>query len=269
MILASLLSSSKYIIVNKDLIKMLGLHEAVILGELCSEYCYWENNNRLEDDGYFYSTRENIEKNTGINAHFQKIAFKNLEERQIVFSKKMGIPCKKYYKLNENKIIECLKMAKLPVGNEVMNKEETSLSTIPTSDTVQDENMVLINNNNIINNINNNKEHTHNQTETEEKIEYAKLVTMTKGEYQDLINCYGNELAMQLIEQLSLYKQSHGKSYDNDYAAILYWVTERIRELEKKDSKNRIDNNLKLQKTNFNQREYPPGFFDNLYANKN
>ena len=134
---------------------MLGLHEAVILGELCSEYCYWENNNRLEDDGYFYSTRENIEKNTGINAHFQKIAFKNLEERQIVFSKKMGIPCKKYYKLNENKIIECLKMAKLPVSNEVMNKEETSLSTIPTSDTVQDENMVLINNNNIINNINN------------------------------------------------------------------------------------------------------------------
>ena len=92
---------------------------------------------------------------------------------------------------------------------------------------------------------------------------------MTKGEYQDLINCYGNELAMQLIEQLSLYKQAHGKSYDNDYAAILYWVTERIRELEKKNSKNRIDNNLKLQKTNFNQREYPPGFFDNLYANKN
>ncbi len=36
----------------------------------------------------------------------------------------MGIPCKKYYKLNENKIIECLKMAKLPVSNEVMNKEE-------------------------------------------------------------------------------------------------------------------------------------------------
>ena len=35
MILASLLSSSKYIIVNKDLIKILGLNESVILGELC------------------------------------------------------------------------------------------------------------------------------------------------------------------------------------------------------------------------------------------
>lgn len=41
MILSSLLSSSKYIIINKDLIKILCLNEAVILGELCSEYTYW------------------------------------------------------------------------------------------------------------------------------------------------------------------------------------------------------------------------------------
>ena len=44
MILASLLSSSKYIIVNKDLIKILGLNESVILGELCSEYHYLQIN---------------------------------------------------------------------------------------------------------------------------------------------------------------------------------------------------------------------------------
>ncbi|MBO6233060.1 MAG: hypothetical protein J6N78_03255, partial [Clostridia bacterium] len=78
MILASLLSSSKYIIVNKDLIKILGLNEAVILGELCSEYTYWENNNQLINNEYFYSTRENIENNTGINAHYQRAAIKNL-----------------------------------------------------------------------------------------------------------------------------------------------------------------------------------------------
>lgn len=91
MILASLLSSSKYIIVNKDLIKILGLNESVILGELCSEYTYWENTNQLMDDGYFYSTRENIENNTGINAHYQRIAMKNLEQKGIISLKKMGI----------------------------------------------------------------------------------------------------------------------------------------------------------------------------------
>ena len=88
MILASLLASSKYIIVNKDLIQILGLNEAIILGELCSEYSYWANINKLEDNEYFYSTRENIQKNTGITPHFQRTAMKNLEEKGIIYTKK-------------------------------------------------------------------------------------------------------------------------------------------------------------------------------------
>ena len=80
MVLSSLLASSKYIIVNKDLIQSLGLNEAIILGELCSDFAYWESINQL-DNNYFYSTRDNIYKNTGINAHFQRIAIKNLEEK--------------------------------------------------------------------------------------------------------------------------------------------------------------------------------------------
>lgn len=272
MILGSLLSSSNYIIVNKDLIKILGLNEAVILGELCSEYNYWESTNRLEKGDYFYSTRENIEKNTGINAHFQKLVFKNLEEKGIINSKKMGIPCKKYYKINEEILIKYLKMAKLPVGNEVTDKEKTSSSTTKTLDEVQDENDMLINNNNINNKKNNNDEHTHEPSQIEEKKEYATKVEMTENEYKDLVSSYGEEMTKQLIEQLSLYKQAKGKNYENDYAAILYWVTERVRELEKKDAnyeefKNKKNKNINNKKTSFDQREYPPGFFDSLYAN--
>lgn len=273
MILSSLLSSSKYIIVNKDLIKVLGLHEAVILGELCSEYSYWESTNQLEENEYFYSTRENIEKNTGINAHYQRAAMKNLEERGILTSRKKGIPCKKYYKINENKLIEYLKKAKIiddsPVVHEMNNK--SIIENIPndSSDNVQDDNSVDTNNNNINNKKNNNEEHTHEPTENEQKIEYAKMVTMTETEHQELINAYGEEIAKQLIDQLSLYKQAKGKSYDSDYAAILYWVTERIHEIEKKDAnykafKNKQGNN---KKSNFSQRDYPPGFFDSLYCN--
>lgn len=131
MILSSLLSSSKYIIVNKDLIKILGLYEAIILGELCSEYSYWESTKKLEKNEYFYSTRENIEKNTGINAHFQRVAMKTLEEKEILSSKKMGIPCKKYYKINENKVIEYLNKAKIvddfPDIHEMNNKANNNL----------------------------------------------------------------------------------------------------------------------------------------------
>ena len=274
MILASLLSSSKYIIVNKDLIKMLGLNEAIILGELCSEYSYWESVNQLVDDGYFYSTRENIENNTGINAHFQRIAMKNLEEKGILTSKKMGIPCKKYYKIDENSVIEYLQKAKIianvPVVHEVNDKEETQISTSNLTDELHGENNMDINNNNINNKTINNKKHSHEAESVEEKKEYASLVTMTEKEYQDLLNTHGEATTKQLIEQLSLYKQAHGKSYDSDYAAILLWVTTKIREIEKEkakyeDFKNKQNNN---KKSSFDQRTYPPGFFDSLYSNK-
>ena len=272
MVLASLLSSSKYIIVNKDLIKMLGLNEAIILGELCSEYSYWESVKQLEDDGYFYSTRENIEKNTGINAHFQRIAMKNLEEKGILTSKKMGIPCKKYYKIDEDSVIECLKKAKIvddePVVHEMNNKTETENSTSNSNTEFQDNNNIDLNNNNINNKINNNNEHTHEPEPIEEKKEYASLVTMTEKEHQDLLDTYGKDMTSQLIEQLSLYKQAHGKTYDSDYAAILLWVTTRLREIEKEDAKYKEFKNKQNNKSSFNQREYPAGFFDFLYSNK-
>ena len=38
--LIDLLSNTEYIIVNKEIIKKIGLHEAILLGELCSEYIY-------------------------------------------------------------------------------------------------------------------------------------------------------------------------------------------------------------------------------------
>ena len=57
---------------------------------------------------------------------------------------------------------------------------------------------------------------------------------MTEKEYQSLIDTYGITTTKQLIEQLSLYKQTKKANYKNDYANILYWVTERLRELEKR-----------------------------------
>lgn len=277
MILASLLASSKYIIVNKDLIQILGLNEAVILGELCSEYTYWSNREQLEDNEYFYSTRENLQSNTGITPHFQRIALKNLEEKGIITTKKKGIPCKTYYRIDEVKVIEYLKKAKIIPKNsdvdEMNNKTSTEETTSSKQEVQQDVNEIDINNNNI----NNKKEHTHEQPPVEEKVEekneYAKLVTMTEKEHQDLINTYGDEMTHQLIEQLSLYKQAKGQSYDNDYAAILRWVTVRLHEMEKEKAKYNDFKNKKDKKSNstwasFDQRDYPPDFFDSLYCNK-
>ncbi|MBP3802060.1 MAG: hypothetical protein J6I85_08610, partial [Clostridia bacterium] len=117
---------------------------------------------------------------------------------------------------------------------------------------------------------NNNEEHTHDTPPLDEPKEYAKQVLMTEKEYQDLVNSYGQATANQLIEQLSLYKQAKGTTYDNDYSAIIRWVTVRLHEMEKeKAGYDKFKNNQTKNKTKltYEQREYPPDFFDNLYSN--
>lgn len=279
MILASLLSSSSFIITNKILIKAVGTDAAILLGELCAEYNYWENRNELTDGEWFYSTRENIEDNTGLTEYKQRTALNKLMELNLVETQKKGIPCKVFYKLNETNILECYsntqkKLLKVPKNSVVKNPDNKELKN-QTSCTENFEQQVLensdINNNKNNNKKNNNEYHTHASSPPEEKIEYAKQVTMTEKEYQDLVDSYGEQTANQLIDQLSLYKQAKGTTYDNDYAAIIRWVTVRLHEMEKekanydKFKKNQNTNNLKA---NFSQREYPPVFFDSLYANQ-
>lgn len=259
---------------NKDLIQILGLNEAIILGELCSEYSYWANINKLEDNEYFYSTRDNIQKNTGITPHFQRLAMKNLEEKGIIYTKKKGIPCKTYYKIDEVKVIEYLKKAQLFPENSVVDEMNVKALTEKTTSTQQEEqldiNEVDINNNNINNKKNNKEEHTHEEI-TESKKQFAEKVFMTQTEYDDLLKQYGTKLTKQLIEQLNLYKQAKGEKYDNDYAAILRWVTTRIREMEKAEQnynnfKNKQESQTK-QCTNYEQREYSQNFLNNLFCN--
>lgn len=102
--ISKLLSIDGFIPVNKTLIKKLGLHEAIILGELCSEYNYWEQQDKLEDD-MFYSTRDNIEENTGLNEHYQRKALKTLQDSGIITVKRKGIPAVNYYKIDFDKIL--------------------------------------------------------------------------------------------------------------------------------------------------------------------
>lgn len=105
--IAKLLSTDGYIQVNKALIKKIGLHEAIIIGELCAEYNYWEERNKLVDD-MFYSTRENIENNTGLNDHYQRKAIAKLKELGILEVTKKGLPAVNFYKIVFDKLLNML-----------------------------------------------------------------------------------------------------------------------------------------------------------------
>lgn len=97
--------------------------------------------------------------------------------------------------------------------------------------------------------------------EKELKVRYAEFVSMTEIEYQKLITEHGEMAVTKFIEILNLYKGSSGKKYLSDYMAILKWVIDRYKEEQAKGTKPAAV----PQKTNYKQREYDDGFFDDLY----
>ena len=101
----SLLSCDGYIICNKTLIKKFNADCAILVGELCAEYNYYKNLGQLDSDGSFYSTRDNIEQNTGLNDYAQRKAIKMLSEAKILTVTKKGLPAKNYYKLNASQLL--------------------------------------------------------------------------------------------------------------------------------------------------------------------
>lgn len=101
------LASDNYIVVNKSLIKIFGLEEAILLGELCSEYKYWLKSDKLEDD-MFYSSIKNIEDNTGLTAYQQRKAIQSLTNAGILETKLKGLPAKKYFKIDFSTVVKYL-----------------------------------------------------------------------------------------------------------------------------------------------------------------
>ncbi len=105
--MVDLLASNGFIVVNKEIIKILGLTEAIVLGELCGEYNYWKKQGKLQKN-YFYSTRDNIEVNTGLSRYHQRQAISKLVDKEIILEKEIGMPSKKWYSINIKKLNEIL-----------------------------------------------------------------------------------------------------------------------------------------------------------------
>lgn len=93
------LSGGNYIAVNRTVIRAIGLHEAVIIGELASEAMQWAKDGKLED-GWFYSKCEKLEYKTGLSAHLQRDALKVLEELGVIEVKYKGMPRKRFVRIS-------------------------------------------------------------------------------------------------------------------------------------------------------------------------
>lgn len=174
-ILMSILSSDAYIILNKYVMKAIGLHEAILLGELCSEYIYWCKEDKLQD-GYFFSTRENIEKETTLSPHQQRQALKNLVNFGFIEVTEKDMPKKTYYKVIEEKVYEFLSKIELDFAEVKKFNDKTSKNLTSSDENIEDQDVKNFNiNNNIINNNKDNNILSNHIKDEEDKIDYEEI----------------------------------------------------------------------------------------------
>ena len=212
--LLSLISSSGFIVLNKQLIKILGINATIMLGELVSEYEYWKEREELEED-YFYSTIENVEENTSLTKYQQSQAINKLLELNLIEVKIKGIPAKRYIKINEQQVVKLFD-----------NKKSKNLTT-RSKKTEQQEVKKLDGNNNkeiIINN--NNKKDIYGE---------YKNVRLTKEEYEKLRTQYSN--VNDLITYLDEYIEMKGYKAKSHYLCIKKWVVDAVKEKKRINTK--------------------------------
>jgi len=102
-----LLSSSAFLVLNKELARRVGLNSAILLSDLISKEEYFISNGVT--DGWFFNTEANIEKDTTLTPYQQRKCLKTLKTEGLIEIKRKGIPAKQFFKINEEQVVKFLK----------------------------------------------------------------------------------------------------------------------------------------------------------------
>ena len=118
----SLLSSSAFLIVNKRLSQAVGLKASVLLADLISKEEYFIQHGSLID-GYFFNTEENIQRDTTLTPYEQRNALRTLKNHKILEVKRMGMPAKQHFKINDDTVMKFLDNKSLKKPNTINKKK--------------------------------------------------------------------------------------------------------------------------------------------------
>lgn len=124
-----LLRGDGSITVNKRLIGVLGLVEAVLYGELVSRFCYFQDRGRL-NDGWFFNTVEDLEQGTGVSKRSQITAIKKLQRLGLIDMQVKGIPATRHFRLKHDHIERVIHL--------LSNSQDQPATTRPAEDLLLD-----------------------------------------------------------------------------------------------------------------------------------
>jgi len=120
-----LLSSTAYLVVNKQLSRQVGLKAVVLLADLISKENYFIENGTIKE-GWFFNTSKNIERDTTLTNYQQKKAIKKLEEIGFIETSLKGMPATLHFKILENKISTYLKTSFKETSKQDLKKLKTN-----------------------------------------------------------------------------------------------------------------------------------------------
>lgn len=125
---------------NRLVAHAIGVNEAIIYATLISKTVYYNSNNMLDEDGFFYATANDIQGSTALTQRQQETAIKRLVSLGLIETVRKGIPAKKYFRIIQDKdlLINVLsegekaemafknkKSADKPLYNQFRGKRET------------------------------------------------------------------------------------------------------------------------------------------------
>ena len=99
--LKQLLMSSSYFVLNKQIVKSIGIESGFLLTTLIEA-----SDGLANEDGWFYKTSPSLEEETGLSNHKQSKIIEELTKLGILEQENKGMPMKRYFKINFQKIEE-------------------------------------------------------------------------------------------------------------------------------------------------------------------
>lgn len=163
--LKQLLMSSSYFVLNKQIVKAIGIEAGFLLTTLIEA-----SDGLANEDGWFYKTSPSLEEKTGLSNHKQSKIIEELTKLGILEQENKGMPMKRYFRINFNKIEELVfKTQDLKNSNaSIKENEKQGFKNFESKD--------LKNSNACIEKISNNKELNNNNLNKELNNIYKETV---------------------------------------------------------------------------------------------
>lgn len=135
-LLLATLSQDAFYLVNKKLVRKVGLVPALVLSFLFDKYKYYYSQSQLDSENGFYlkskTKKHLVESELKLGRVARRSAFSELEKKKLLKIKKKGHPARFYYYLNHELILNLISEVETTLTSGVQTSLSSEVETTPT-----------------------------------------------------------------------------------------------------------------------------------------